>query len=271
MGNIEKEVKVLDIDVNKVVNGLKKIGAIEIEKKKQKIYTYDVLSIYYRYIEAMELLKSDNDLLKLNSKRKLKLVLTEYADLEKSEELNKIYNELNIKDFNELLDNNDIDIYDALKKSKTLNKNIKKYLINPNKWVRLRQSNDKSELTIKHILHNKIDGFQNVLEYEIPVNNIEDTNEILEQLGLFSRNYQEKNRISFKYKDSSVEIDEWPMLKPYMEIETNNIDTINEIISKLSLENNKVVSLNTESLYKQIGIDVLKIPRLEFKKIKKVV
>lgn len=81
MGNIEKEVKVLDIDVNKVVNGLKKIGAIEIEKKKQKIYTYDVLSIYYRYIEAMELLKSDNELLKLNSKRKLKLVLTEYADL----------------------------------------------------------------------------------------------------------------------------------------------------------------------------------------------
>lgn len=56
------------------------------------------------------------------------------------------------------------------------------------------------------------------------------------------------------------------MLKPYMEIETNNIDTINEIISKLSLENNKVVSLNTESLYKQIGIDVLKIPRLEFEK-----
>lgn len=264
MSNIEKEVKVLDIDIEDVTNKLKEIGAEYINRKEQKIYTYDVLSIYYRYLEALELSKSDNELLKINSKKKLALVLKEYIDLENLDIVNRIYNELKITSFDELLEDIDVDAYEVLKNNQTLNDNIKNYMINPNKWVRLRQSNGKTELTVKHILKNNIDRFQNVLEYEIPVDSIENTNEVLEQLGLFSRNYQEKNRISFKYKEASIEIDEWPLLKPYMEIETDNTDTINEIIEKLSLREHEVVSLNTEVLYKNIGIDVLKNSRLEF-------
>lgn len=266
MSNIEKEVKILDIDVKDISQKLEKIGAKKIDEKKQKIYTYDVLSIYYRYTEALELLKSDNELLKINSCKKLRLVLNEYADLEDRNIIDRIYKELHINNFDELFINSKTNIYEIFINNKTLNDNIKKYMINPNKWIRLRQSNDKVELTVKHILKNNIDGFQNVLEYEIPVSSIEDTNEILEQLGLFSRNYQEKNRISFKYKDAYIEIDMWPLLKPYMEIETDNADTIKEITDKLSLGDHELVSTNTETLYKNAGIDVLKIPRLEFEK-----
>ena len=49
-----------------------------------------------------------------------------------------------------------------------------------------------------------------------------------------------------------------------MEIECDDEDLINEIIEKLDLKNKRIVSLNTEQLYKEIGIDVLKIDELKF-------
>ena len=74
----------------------------------------------------------------------------------------------------------------------------------------------------------------------------------------------EKVRHRYAYKDASIEIDEWPMLKPYMEIECDNIETIQEIVKLLDLTDKEIVSLNTEQLYKRKNIDVLAISELKF-------
>ena len=264
MGKIEKEIKILDIDVSKTKENLDKIGALYEGKKEQKIYTYDVLGVKFRFYEAIELLKSDSELLKLASRKKLEVILFEFLDLVDDGVLGEIYNELGISNFSELLDMDNELLLNKIINAKLLLSEIEKININPNKWVRLRMSNDKVELTIKHILSKNKNKFQNVQEFEISVSSLEDANEILEQIGVVKRNYQEKIRYSYSYKNAKIEIDLWPMLYPYMEIECDDENIMYEIIDALKLNDKRIVSLNTKQLYKEIGIDILKIPELKF-------
>lgn len=264
MGKTEKEIKILDIDVSKTKENLDKIGALYEGKKEQKIYTYDVLGVKFRFYEAIELLKSDSELLKLASRKKLEVILFEFLDLVDDGVLGEIYNELGISNFSELLDMDNELLLNKIINAKLLLSEIEKININPNKWVRLRMSNDKVELTIKHILSKNKNKFQNVQEFEISVSSLEDANEILEQIGVVKRNYQEKIRYSYSYKNAKIEIDLWPMLYPYMEIECDDENIMYEIIDALKLNDKRIVSLNTKQLYKEIGIDILKIPELKF-------
>lgn len=261
MSKLEKEVKILDINVNEVKSKLLAIGAESKGTKNQKIYTYDVPTIYHRFLEAKELLKSDNELLIKTTIKKLEILFNEFEDLTEDSILNNIYKELSVNSFNELLSLNKNEILDKLE---LLEKYIKDNLINPNKWVRLRQSNDEITLTVKCVYIKNDNRIQKVDESEIEVSSLEEANTLLESIGIVRRNYQEKIRHSYKYKGADIEIDEWPLLKPYVEIECDDEDIIDEIISKLELEEKEIVSLNTEQLYKRINIDVIKISDLKF-------
>ena len=92
VAKLEKEVKILAINMEETQKKLDSIGAIFKGRKEQKIYTYDVLSIKYRIYEAIELLKSKNELLITTSLRKLNVVFDELYDLVDDEKLDKIFN-----------------------------------------------------------------------------------------------------------------------------------------------------------------------------------
>ena len=263
MPKIEKEIKVLDVNVEQVKAKLLEIGAKDKGKKEQKIYVYDVPTLYYRFLEIRELINSSNQLIIKTNLKKLEVLLLEYIDLESDEKLSK---EMSLFGLNDLMDilELDIDKIREILNNSTLENNFKKFLVNPNKWIRLRKSNDKIELTTKHILNKKNTNYQNVLESEIEVSSFEETNNLLNSLGICKRNYQEKIRYSFVYKDAQIEIDIWPMLEPYLEIECDNDITVEEILEKLNLKANEIVSTNTESLYKRKNIDVLEISTLKF-------
>lgn len=154
MPKVEKEIKVLNINVDQVKDQIKKIGAKEEGKKEQKIYVYDIPTLYYRFLEIKELMNSSNKLLIETNLKKLEVLLLEYIDLENEEELAK---EKTLFELNDLMDiiKLDIDRIREILNNPTLESNMKKFLINPNKWIRLRKSNDKIELTVKHILNKK--------------------------------------------------------------------------------------------------------------------
>ena len=263
MSKIEKEVKILDIDVDQIKDKLNKIGAKYKGEKNQKLYDYDVPTLYYRYLEICELLKSDNIVIIQTNLSKLKMLVAEFVDLTDNNDLNKLLEEINMKDINDLFELPINEIREKIN-NKLLNNSFEKFMINPNKWVRLRQSNDKVELTTKHIFDKNDSKIQQVLETEIEVSSFEETNKLLESMGIHKRSFKEKLRTSYEYKNADIEIDRWPMLKPYIEIECDNEDVINEIIDLLDLEGNEVVSLNTERLYKRVGINIHEISELKF-------
>lgn len=98
MAKLEKEIKVLDINIEKVKSDLLEMGATVKGEKNQKIYVYDIPSIYYRYLEIRSLINSDSKMIISTNLQKLKNLILEYIDLVADEELSKIIEKLNIKD-----------------------------------------------------------------------------------------------------------------------------------------------------------------------------
>lgn len=263
MAKLEKEIKILDVDVESMRKKLEEIEAEYKGQKNQKIYVYDIPTLYYRYLEIRELLKSESSIIINANKKKLEVLILEYQDLVGADELSLIEKQFSLKSINEILERSTNEIVSFLE-NYIVEKSFKKFMINENKWLRLRQSNDKVLLTSKHILEKKNTNFQNVLETEIEVSSLEETNLLLESIGIAKRSYQEKIRYSYKYKSAEIEVDIWPLLKPYMEIECDDENTINELIDLLDVKEKEIVSLNTEQLYKRINIDVHSMSELKF-------
>ena len=263
MAKLEKEIKILDVDVETMRKKLEEIGAEYKGQKNQKIYVYDIPTLYHRYLEIRELLKSESSIIINANKKKLETLILEYQDLVDENELTLIEKQFGLDSVEEILEKSISEIVNFLENS-IVEKSFKKFMINENKWLRLRRSNDKVMLTSKHILEKNKNNFQNVVETEIEVSSLEETNLLLESLGLAKRSYQEKIRYSYKYKSAEIEIDIWPLLKPYIEIECDDENTINEVVELLGVSDKEIVSLNTEQLYKRINIDVHSMSELKF-------
>lgn len=263
MTKIEKEIKVLDIDVKEIQKKLLKLGARFKGEKSQKIYVYDLPTLHYRFLEIKELLNANNELLINTNIKKLDNLLFEFEELIEETKLNKLLEDMSIKNIRDITKLHLQQIRELIQ-NKKLNEYFQTININPNKWIRLRESTGIVELTTKHILTKSKEKIQQVIETEITVSSFDETNQILESIGLAKRGYREKTRFSYQYKNADIEIDFWPMLKPYLEIETEQEELMEEIISKLELNHHEIVSLNTEELYKRINIDVNQMGELRF-------
>jgi adenylate cyclase, class 2 len=140
------------------------------------------------------------------------------------------------------------------------------YDFNPkinNKWIRLRTNGDKTTLAIKEIFDkNSIGGNR---ELEIEVSDFEKTNKILLELGYKYRNYQENFRVIYKLDNIEFDIDSWPLIPKYVEIEGKNELEVKKIIEKLDLDKNKITNYDVTSIYSEIyNIDILNIDILKF-------
>ena len=113
------------------------------------------------------------------------------------------------------------------------------------KWIRLRQDGEIVEITIKYIYSNKANyNIDEVKEIEIKTDNFEMANKLIEEMGYYRKKLAEKKRDSYSYQGMDIEIDEWPLLEPYIEIEGSNIDKIYELANLLgySKEHRRCIS-----------------------------
>lgn len=260
--SFEKEIKILDIDVFDTEAKLRDMGAIFVSKNKQKIYTYDLPTISHRLQEIIDSLKKYTDPLQISSyKQKLKTVLLEAEDLLSNDEIINVKNQYQVKALSEIVDKiENIDEFVGL----PICQLIKSLDINPNKWVRLRETGGKTTLTVKHVFEKNEQSVQKVGEYEIAINDIEEANKLLVALGISKRNVQEKIRTQYKYKNAELDIDEWPKLRPYLEIESDDEVIYQEIIDKCGFQDKEIVSCNTEELYRRVNINIKETPELLF-------
>lgn len=63
--------------------------------------------------------------------------------------------------------------------------------------------------------------------------------DLFESIGLEKYAHQEKDRTSFTLKHWSFEIDDYPGMPPFLEIEGSSEDHVNEAIKLLGLEKNR--------------------------------
>lgn len=130
------------------------------------------------------------------------------------------------------------------------------------KWIRLRTNGKNTTLTFKNIVSNTIDGTK---EVELEVENIEKTNEFLEAIGFKNRNYQENDRVQYILDGVEIDLDSWPMIPTYMEIEGESEEAVRRIQELLEVDETKVTALNCNDIYKEIyNIDISQIKELKF-------
>lgn len=130
------------------------------------------------------------------------------------------------------------------------------------KWIRLRTNGKVTTLTYKDIISNTIDGTK---EVEFEVEDFNTANEFLEKIGFENRSYQENERIQYILNNVEIDIDSWPMIPPYMEIEGESEEEIINMKKILNIDETKVTTLNCDDIYKQIyKIDISKIKELKF-------
>ena len=259
----ELEIKILNIDKEQIKKKLLEIGAKFKQSRIQKIYTYDCYSPILMYKLAL------GDYKITNSKNSLQKIINIISYIkptfnqEEKEYFKELfgYEEID-KYIEENINNIDISKLEDRKMLKIIEDTGNRFF----KWIRLRQDGEIVEITIKYIYSNKANyNIDEVKEIEIKADNFEMANKLIEEMGYYRKKLAEKQRDSYSYQGMDIEIDEWPLLEPYIEIEGNNIDKIYELANLLGYSKEQTRVMNTEDVYLEKGIDLSKYEEMTFK------
>jgi adenylate cyclase class 2 len=91
-------------------------------------------------------------------------------------------------------------------------------------------------------------------ERETEVESFDATADILRKIGLVDKFYFENKRTRYMLDDIEFDIDEWPLLKPYLEIEANSWEKIDKAIALLGLNKDEAKKFTTTQIYALEGI-----------------
>ena len=262
MGKMELEVKVLNINENSIIQKIEELGGTFVEKSTQYLYTYDLPTIYGRYIDILiQLNNPESEMKKEVAFSKLELLFFEIDNLLTKEDKLELENIIKVDNLTSLFEKeNRLEILNK----KELIDFLKKFHNNSKKWIRLRKTNKKTTLTVKHILEDNGTNIQQMMETEMVVPSMEVANDFLKALGFSYKSYQEKRRISYILNKHQIDIDTWPGLPTYMEIEGESEEDIQAILNLLGYSMKDTVSCTVDEIYKKIGIDSLSIRELKF-------
>lgn len=99
--------------------------------------------------------------------------------------------------------------------------------------VRLRSNNQNTFLTYKH---NEAKNAIGMKEIEFAVSDMNKAKEFLEAVGLVAYRHQEKKRHKFMLGEVIIDIDTWPKVPTYVELEGPSEDAIKDAAVKLGFD-----------------------------------
>lgn len=136
-------------------------------------------------------------------------------------------------------------------------------------WLRVRDEGSKVTMSFKKRLGISDKGDKGMEEVEVVVSDFEDACEMLLKIGMVVKFYEENKRSEYELDGVKIDIDRWPLLKPYVEIEGDSWEDVENISNKLgfSWEERKIMS--TWQIYKMEGIDEGEYEKMTFEEQKK--
>lgn len=117
-----------------------------------------------------------------------------------------------------------------------------------NGWIRVRDEGDKVTMGYKQTDSLNIDGTK---EIETTVGDFETAVAIFKQLELDGGSFQESKRESWRFGDTQIELDEWPWLEPFIEIEAPNEQLVRDMAAKLGFDMRQAVSGDVMAAYRE--------------------
>ena len=127
MGKMELEVKVLNINEKEIIKKIEQLGGKLVSKGYQYIYTYDLPTIYSRYVDILILLNNnESEAKKQTAISKLKLLFFEIDNLLTEENKKEIKSIIGMDNFTDLLKK---DNFEQIMNNEKIIVNITKYEI----------------------------------------------------------------------------------------------------------------------------------------------
>jgi adenylate cyclase class 2 len=137
-----------------------------------------------------------------------------------------------------------------------------------NAWIRVRDEGDQVTLGFKQRQGNGQAGTNDsgMKEVEIVVSDFDKTSKLLEAIGLKEKFYEENRRVRWSKDNINFDIDHWPMLQPYLEIEASSWKEVNQGIALLGLDPKDQKRFATMQVYALEGINELDYKVITFDK-----
>ena len=139
-------------------------------------------------------------------------------------------------------------------------------------WIRLRDEGDRVTLTYKQRQGVGEDSMRDtgMKEIEITVSDFDMTASLLHAIGLIEKQYEENRRERWSIGDVVCDIDSWPLIPTYVELEGPSLPAIKEISERLGFDWNHYKMCSSNQIYKQYGINKKEFSVLTFdRQIKK--
>ncbi|TXG77523.1 CYTH domain-containing protein [Patescibacteria group bacterium] len=114
-------------------------------------------------------------------------------------------------------------------------------------YLRVRDEGYRTTLTYKQFDSLSVDGAK---EIEVEVSDFMDTVALLEQVGLRAHTQQVTKRENWHIGNVEVMLDEWPWLKPYIEIEAGSEGELRDMAHKLGFDWSEAVFGDVMAAYR---------------------
>lgn len=133
------------------------------------------------------------------------------------------------------------------------------------KFVRLRQTKDKIKLTYKQNLEQTTESAQ---EIEFEISDLAKGVEFLNNIGLKIVRKLEKYRHTFQLGDVTIDLDTWPKIPPYAEVEGVSVEALQSFFGQLGLPWEQRFDGDAREVFKHYGYDLNKISLVTFDEFK---
>jgi len=117
------------------------------------------------------------------------------------------------------------------------------------RFIRIRKNNSKISMTFKEHAENPKDGAE---EINLQIDNLETGVHFLEKLGYPPFRSQQKKRHTLQLGQVTLDIDTWPKIPTYIELEGPDMESLKEAAKKLGLDWSKVVYQDARAVIETI-------------------
>ncbi len=138
-------------------------------------------------------------------------------------------------------------------------------------WFRLRTDGDETTLTFKQRIGVKSnDGSipdEGMKEIEVVVDSYDKAYEMLKAIGLIPKIEERNKRIRYEKGDVVYDIDFWPQIPPYVEIESSSMHAVELAAEELGFNPKDGLVCSAKQVYKKYGINKDEYSYISFEKM----
>ncbi len=124
-------------------------------------------------------------------------------------------------------------------------------------WIRLRDEGEHITLSYKERIGVASGQFGDVgmKEIEVIVSDFDQTESLLKAIGLIEKRYEENRRERWMFGDIVFDIDTWPLIPTYLEIEAPSWEAVEKAARDLGLSWETHIRSSANQVFKKYGLD----------------